>query len=226
MKRISSFTLAAVVLLTFVHVSPAAEKKHNFAQWEKEIEAFEASDRTNPPPMHGILFTGSSGIRKWTTLAQDFPGQPVFKRGVGGCEIVDITHFADRIVFPYQPKMIVLRCGGNDIANGKSAEEVFDDYKDFVKTIRAKLPDTDIVYVSWNATPLRWSQRDKERTLNKLVRAYNKTFPHLEYCNGADFVLDENGKPRMELFAPDRLHFSPEGYKLLTQQVRPFLPKS
>lgn len=223
MKRIS--TLVVLALLAFVRVSAGAEKTHNFAQWENEIKAFEASDRTNPPPTHGILFTGSSGIRKWTTLAQDFPGQPVFKRGVGGCEIVDITHFADRIVFPYQPKMIVFRCGGNDIANGKSAEEVFDDYKEFVKTVHAKLPDTEIVYISWNSTPLRWAQRDKEQTLNNLVRAYTETMPYLQYCEAADMVLDKDGKPRIELFAPDRLHFSPEGYKLLTERVQPFLPK-
>jgi hypothetical protein len=225
MKRIPSFALITFVLLAFVHTTVGAEKKHNFAQWEKEIEAFEASDRTNPPPKHAILFTGSSMIRKWTSLAQAFPDQPVFRRGVGGCEIVDITHFADRIVFPYEPKMILLRCGGNDIANGKSPEEVFNDYKDFVAAMRAKLPDTEIVFIAWNATPLRWAQNDKEQLLNKLVREYTKQTPHLQYCETSDMVLDKDGKPRPDLFMPDRLHFNAAGYKLLADRVRPFLPK-
>jgi lysophospholipase L1-like esterase len=37
-------------------------------------------------------------------------------------------------------------------------------------------------------------------------------------------MLDAEGRPRPELLAADRLHFSPEGYKLLAERVRPYLP--
>lgn len=213
------------VLIAALQTAIGAETNHNFAQWEKEIAAYEASDRTNPPPKHGLLFTGSSTIRKWTTLAQDFPNQPVINRGVGGSEVVDITHFADRIVFPYEPSMIFFRSGGNDIANGKSPEQVFADFKEFVATVRAKLPKMDIVFIAWNPTPLRWAQHDKEATYNKLVRDYTGHAPHLAYCDASEFVLDKEGKPRPELFEADRLHFNAEGYKLLAERVRPFLPE-
>ena len=225
MKRTPSFALVTFFLVASLHTSFGAEKKHNFAQWEKEIEAFEASDHTNPPPKHGLLFAGSSTIRKWTTLAQDYPNQPVIGRGVGGCEIVDVTHFADRILFPYEPKMIFFRAGGNDIANGKSPEQVFADYKEFVATVHARLPETEIVFISWNPTPSRWAQHEKEETLNRLVRDFTKQTPHLQYCETSDMVLGKDGKPRPELFEPDRLHFNAEGYKLLAERVRPFLPK-
>jgi hypothetical protein len=225
MKRTPSFVLATFILIACLHPAFGAEKKHNFGQWEKEIEAFEASDRTNPPPKHGLLFAGSSTIRKWTTLAQDYPNQPVIRRGVGGCEIVDVTHFADQILFPYEPKMIFFRAGGNDIANGKSPEDVFADYKEFVATVHARLPDTDIVFISWNPTPSRWAQHEKEETLNRLVRDFTKQTPHLQYCETSDMVLGKDGKPRPELFEPDRLHFNAAGYQLLAARVRPFLPK-
>jgi len=155
-----------IVLLVFAFVAPShnvagAETNHNFAKWEQEIRAYEASDRTNPPPKHCLLFTGSSTSRKWTTLAQDYPGQPVVNRGVGGSEVIDITHFADRIVFPYEPKMIFFRCGGNDIADGKSVEQVFADFKEFVAVVQAKLPETEIVFISWSPTIARLKQRDK-----------------------------------------------------------------
>jgi lysophospholipase L1-like esterase len=32
-----------------------------------------------------------------------------------------------------------------------------------------------------------------------------------------------DGRARPELFVKDRLHFSPEGYKMLAERVRPFL---
>ena len=196
---------------------------HNFGIWEKEITAFEASDRTNPPPTLAVLFIGSSTIKFWTTLAADFPGQPVLNRGFGGSEIVDSIHFADRILFPYAPRKIFFRAGGNDIADGKSPESVFEDFKEFAGKVHARLPDTEIFFISWNPTIARWANRDKEKFLNERVKAFAKQTPHLKYIETGDLVLGADGKPRPELFRADKLHFSAAGYKLLADRVRPFL---
>jgi lysophospholipase L1-like esterase len=225
MRRQSFGATLAIILVASLRLCNAAETNHNFAKWEDEVVAFEASDRTNPPPKHGLLFTGSSTIRKWSTLAQDFPDQPVISRGVGGSEIVDITHFADRIVFPYEPQMIFFRCGGNDIADGKSPEQVFGDYKEFVTKVRTKLPNIDIVFISWCPTPARWAQNEKEKILNQLAREYSTKAPHLKYCDVSDISLGKDGRPRRDLFVADGLHFNAEGYKLLAERVKPFLPK-
>jgi lysophospholipase L1-like esterase len=158
-------------------------------------------------------------------LARDFPNHPVINRGVGGSEIVDITYFADRIVFPYEPRMIFFRCGGNDIFDGKSPEQVFADYKEFVSTVRARLPDIDIVFISWSPTPARWAQNDREQMLNQLVREFSARSAHLKYCDASDISLGKDGKPRRDLFVSDGLHFNSAGYRLLTERVRPFLPK-
>ena len=225
MKRTPLIAFVGFLTLVSLRTALCTETNHNFAKWEGEIKTYEASDRTNPPPKHGILFTGASTVRRWTTLAQDFPGQPVINRGVGGSEVADITHFADRIVFPYEPRMIFLRSGGNDIHAGMSGEETFADFKEFVATVHAKLPDTRIVFISQNPTLARWEQRDKEQTFNNLVRGYTKQTPYLKYCEISDMVLGEDGKPRADLFVSDKLHFNAAGYKLLAERVRPFLPK-
>src|SRR3954470_6240078 len=224
MKRSPLFALVGFILVTSLRLSIGAETNHNFAKWEKEIAAYEASDKTNSPPKHGFLFTGASTIRKWTTLAQDYPGKPVINRGVGGSEVVDITHFADRIVFPYEPKMIFFRSGGNDIHNGKSAEQTFADYKEFAALVHAKLPKTEIVFISQNPTLARLEQNDREQAYNKLVKKYSRDKPYLKYCEVTNMVLDKDGKVRPELFVEDKLHFNAEGYKLLAERVRPFLP--
>ena len=220
MKRIIAGLLIALLTLA----AQAADTKH-VDRWEKEIAAFEAADRVHPPQTNAILFIGSSGIRMWTTLARDFPEHHVINRGFGGSMIVDSTCFAERIVFPYKPKMIVLRAGTNDLAAGKTADQVIADFKAFVAKVREQLPDTDILYVGMNPTPARWKQHAREVAVNTAIAAFAKTTPHVLYLDTNDQFLDANGQPRADLIAPDKLHFNAAGYKTITALIRPYLPK-
>jgi len=225
MKHILWLPLFALLALVPGQNAFAAEKSRDFGVWEKEISAFEKSDATNPPPKGALLFAGSSTIRYWTTLAKDFPEHRVINRGFGGSQIIDSTHFADRIIIPYAPSAIFFRAGGNDIAADKSPEQVFTDFKDFVATVHRKLPDTEINFMSWNPTILRWENRDKEKTLNNLIEEFAKTTPHVKYIDIYNMSLGANGEPRPDIFRSDKLHFNAEGYKLLAAALRPYLPK-
>ena len=193
------------------------------ARWEKEIAAYEAADRANPPAKRGIVFIGSSTIKLWKTLASDFPDHHVLNRGFGGSQIVHATHFADRIVIPYAPRMVVLRAGGNDIHAGKSAEQVFADYQAFVAKVRAALPDTEIVYISMCPAPVRWDERDTNKQANTLIEEFAKRTPGLKYVETYDMSVNPDGTAREELFVKDRLHFNGAGYKILADLVRPAL---
>ena len=167
---IASLAVFAIAFLTSLR---ADEAKVN--RFEKEIETHEAADRRNPPPQGAILFTGASGIRRWGTLAGDFPGLTVINRGFGGSTVADSVHFAERIVIPYRPKTIVLQAGGNDINGGKSPEEVLADLKTFVAKVRAKLPEVRIVYLGMGPSPARWAQREQQQKGNELIREFLAT---------------------------------------------------
>ena len=226
MKAVAQFLFAVSLLVGSQRNVPGADTHHDFARWEGEISAYERMDTTNPPPQGGIEFLGSSTIRQWKTLRQDYPGRPVFNRGFGGSEIVDSTHFADRIVFPYAPREIFFRAGGNDLASGKSPEQVFRDYQDFVALVHAKLPATTLYFISWSPTPLRWKQHEAEQKLNALVADFVRGKPWLKYIEAYDLTLGGDGLPRPELFLADRLHFNSLGYRLLAERVRPFVTNS
>jgi lysophospholipase L1-like esterase len=195
----------------------------DYARWEKEVAAYEAADRQNPPPKGGVLFIGSSTIRRWKTLAEDFPDHKVVNRGFGGTEIVDSIHFADRLIFLHQPRQIFLRAGGNDIHAGRLPREVAADFAEFVRVVHARLPRTEILFISLSPAPARWGEADKNRELNRLVRAMALDLPRVGYVDTYDISLTPDGRARPELFVADRLHFSAEGYKLLAERVRPFL---
>ena len=221
MKR-TIFLSLAILLVVIQQLVFSAE--HDFAKWEKSIAAFEQQDKTDAPPKGAILFVGASTIVRWKTLAQDFPGQKILNRGFGGNEICDSTHFADKIIFPYEPKMIFLRAGGNDINGGKTPEQVFADFKEFVATVREKLPDIDIAYIGMAPSIARWKNRDKEKAVNSMIEEFTKQNPHLKYIDTWTMTLGPDGEARPELFVADKLHYSAEGYKLLAERVRPFLP--
>lgn len=197
---------------------------HDFVKWEKEVAAYEAADKSNPPPKGGILFVGSSTIRLWKTLAEDFPNYKVINRGIGGSEIVDSTYFADRIIFPYEPRQIYLRAGGNDLHAGRLPKEIAADFAVFVKTIHARLPKTEIYYIAVNPAPSRWGEKDKNKALNDLIREQAINMPRVGFVDAYDFTLGPDGSGRKELFVDDMLHFNAEGYKLMAARVRPFLP--
>ena len=201
----------------------AAPGEHDFSVWEAEMAAFEQADGANPPPQKAVLFIGSSTIRMWASLVQDFAPVPVINRGFGGSEIMDATHFAPRVVFPYAPRAIYLRAGGNDLWRGRDVEAVFNDFKEFVATVHAKLPETDIIFVSQSPSIARWQQKDREQALNQLAAKFIQGKPHLRYIETFDLPLGADGQPRPELFLADKLHFNAEGYKLLAAKGRPDL---
>jgi lysophospholipase L1-like esterase len=200
-----------------------AEAAHDFARWEKEIAAYEAADLIDPPPKGGVLFVGSSTIRLWKSLAQSFPEHKTINRGFGGSEIRDATHFADRLIVPHRPRQIFLRAGGNDIHAGRLPDEVAADFADFVRTVRARLPEAEIVYIGGNPVPSRWGETDKYRALNRKIRKQALRLPRVSYVDADDLSLDREGRARLDLFLADKLHFNAEGYRLLADRVRPFL---
>jgi lysophospholipase L1-like esterase len=224
MKRNTCGLLVALLMFGSWRAAWGEGTNHDFAKWEKEIAAFERMDRTNPPPKDAVLFIGSSTIRRWQTLAQDFPGHRVINRGFGGSEILDATHFAGRAIFPCAPRMIFLRSGGNDLVRGRPPAQVFADFQEFVAKVRAKLPETEIAFISINPSPKYWQQREKFMALNSLIQEFTHGKPNLKYIETFDMVLGADGQPRAELFVADKLHFSAAGYVLLADKVRPFLP--
>jgi len=194
------------------------------ARWEQNIAKFEQADATNPPPKEGILFLGSSSIRMWD-LDRWFPGMDAINRGFGGSEIADSTHFADRIVLPYAPEVIVFYAGDNDIAGGKKARVVAEDFKTFAKTVWEHLPETRIVYIAIKPSIARWSLVEEMRKANQRILTYCATEERLTFVDVDTPMLGEDGKPRPTLFGKDGLHLSDAGYALWTKLVMPHLAK-
>lgn len=103
------FATAFIICLFIVSVN--AQAKH--AYWD-DVQTIKNYDKMYKPPVHPVLFVGSSSIRKWDDAQHVFAKYNVLNRGVGGAVINDIIYYADDLIFAYQPKQIVIYVGEND----------------------------------------------------------------------------------------------------------------
>jgi lysophospholipase L1-like esterase len=196
------------------------------SQWETDIQNFEAADRVSQPRQGSVVFVGSSSIRLWETLKTDFPQVPVVNRGFGGSELSDVVRFADRIVVPYTPRLVVLYAGDNDLAAGKSPAQVFNDFQSFIDVIHQKLPRARVAFVAIKPSIARWSIVDKIRETNQLIRDRIRKDNWLVYVDVFTPMLNKSGQPRPELFLEDGLHMNAKGYAIWRDLIAPLTAKA
>jgi lysophospholipase L1-like esterase len=165
---------------------------------------------------------GSSSIVGWD-LKEYFPDLQAINRGFGGSEIADSVHFADRILLPHEPRVVVLYAGDNDIARGKSPQQVLADYQAFAKKVHDASPQTRIVFIAIKPSLKRWHLVDKMREANKLIERATDTDPRQTFVDIDQPMIGPDEKPRPELFKQDGLHLNAAGYDLWSSLVRPHL---
>lgn len=204
-------------------ISKAPKPLANPARWEETIKKFEAADETMPPTKDAVLLVGGSNARRWTDVSDYFPKHAILNRGFGGAQLTDVLHFADRIVLPYEPKVILLNAGGNDLNAGKSPEQVCNAACTFFTKVRAALPDTRIYFIG--LPPVRRSSGSPEileaiRGMNSLLAELSLKEKNVEFIDLFPAFLDEMGQPRPELFVEDGTHFSPKGYAIVTSLLQ------
>lgn len=188
-----------------------------------EIQAFAAADRAAAPAPCGYLFVGSSSVRRWTTLTTDLAPLPVLNRGFGGSTIADVDFYFDQVVKPYRPRAIVFYAGENDLAAGKSPEQVTADFRRFLALKDQALGATPVYFVSLKPSKLREAQMAKQAEVNAAVQALAKARKDLRYIDVVAPMLQE-GKPK-DIFVEDGLHMTPAGYEIWTAVIKPVLEK-
>lgn len=190
------------------------------ARWKESFDLFAAADRLHAPQPGGVLFVGSSSIRLWDSLEQDFQALPVVtKRGFGGSRLSDCSDHVARLVLPYKPRLVIVYAGDNDIAEGATPAEVLTSFKRFVEGVHRELPETRIAYLSIKPSPLRASLLEQARATNRLIEAYSASVPNLDYIDIYSKMVDADGRPRPELFGADMLHLNRAGYSLWRREI-------
>jgi len=221
MKRVAPLLFVALLLV------PALSRlvaQNDQDRWESTIRKFEEGDKVSPPPQNAIVFIGASSIVRWN-LKESFPelGAQAINRGFGGSLAADSVRYADRIVIPYKPRMVVFYAGDNDVEANHTPQQIADDFIAFERKVHAALPATQIVFISIKPSIRRFPWIEQIKGANALVKQYIATHSHLTFVDIVPRMLGPDGKPRKELLVADGLHMTPAGYKIWNDALRPIL---
>jgi lysophospholipase L1-like esterase len=201
---------------------PAAATLAAPPQWDAAFAAFAADDVAHPHPAGGVLFVGSSSIRLWSNLEDQFKDLPVvIKRGFGGSQLSDCVKNLSRLVLRYRPHTVLVYAGDNDLAAGTAPQEVLHRFTAFVDGVHRELPQTRIVYISIKPSPSRIRLLSKIRETNTLIEDYADDADEVDYIDVFTPMLDASGQPRAELFRDDALHLNAQGYALWKRIIGP-----
>ena len=192
-----------------------------------DIRAFKKQDSISFPPKDAILFVGSSSFTKWKDVQNYFPGYTIINRGFGGSVLSDVIRYESDIIFPYQPKQIVIYCGENDVASSDTitGKIVLERFKQLFNDIRVQFPKTTITFISLKPSPLRWQIKERIIETNALIKKYLKKKKNTSFINIWNSMLTAAGTPMPDIFIEDRLHMNAKGYAIWQKIIAPYLLK-
>lgn len=216
--------LKLFILFLGISIAGRLQAQQGFP-FDNEIRAFKHQDSISFPPKNGILFIGSSSIRKWTDLEQRFAGEPVIRRGVGGCTLEQlVNYYTPYILFPYQPRKVFVYAGENDIAAGKSGRFVFEQFEKLWAMINKQRPGTDIYFMSIKLSPSRAQYFNEVIKANELIKGFLMNKPNSAFIDVGSVILKDNStSPNPALFQADMLHLNNKGYDRWQQVLEPYV---
>ena len=191
-----------------------------------DIQHFKKQDSISFPPKDAILLIGSSSFTMWKDVKDYFPGYTIVNRGFGGSTLSDQIRYADEIIFPYQPKQIVIYCGENDLASSDTvtAAMVVDRFKQLYQIIRAKTT-APVAFIALKPSPSRRHLFAKMREANREISVFLSSQPQTAFIDVRTKMLNTAGEPIPEIFLEDSLHMNAKGYAIWQENIKPVLIK-
>ena len=187
------------------------------APFASEIYNFFVQDELFPPAPCRTVFTGSSSIRFWLTLDEDFPDLDPLNRGFGGSEITHLIGYFDILLSRHQPREIIFYAGENDLNAGASPADLAARFEVFMDMKTERLGDAPVYFLSVKPSYARLAELAAQSEANALIEAFAETRDDLIYVDIASPMMDgETPKP---IFISDQLHMNLDGYAIWTETL-------
>lgn len=191
-------------------------------RFQEEVEEI-ISSREVSMDKDVYLFTGSSSVRFWKTLSEDFPDYNIVNTGFGGSTFPDLMHYQDDLIFRFKPKKIFIYEGDNDIFMEHTPMTVLKNAKKLASTIKERLPGSIIYFIAAKPSVARWELRENYKEFNYSLQSWASFEEGIEFIDVWTAMCDDQGEVMKDLFIVDNLHMNKKGYDIWARVVGPFV---
>ena len=216
MKKLNS--IAILTFCTFLlSTASFAQTENVFTNEVKDITV--KYDSIWDSSKETIVFTGSSSVRLWRKLEQEFPNHQIVNSGFGGSQASDLLLFMDELILSYNPKKVFIYEGDNDLWADKSPADVLDTTAEIIRRIKSKNPATEVILIAAKPSISRWKIRGKYKRLNRRMERFTKNDPQLFYVDVWKPMLNKR-KLKTDIFIEDGLHMNQKGYDIWYEAMK------
>ena len=174
------------------------------------------------------MFLGDS-ITELYDLDEHFPDMPVVNSGISGNVTEDILDDMRGRVYQYNPSKVFLLIGTNDIQEEVSEEDIVNNIKEIISSIKANRPYAEIYLES--IYPVDEDKEASRDRTNEVIMDINDQLEKycrdedITYINLFDLLVDpdqEEAEIRDE-YSDDGLHLTEEGYEIVTKEIMKYI---
>jgi lysophospholipase L1-like esterase len=185
------------------------------------LNALAEKDVSDLPPKNGVEFAGSSMFEGWTEVTAHMAPIPAFNRSIGGSKTADILSHLDQLVLQYEPEVVVLYTGINDVSEGIAPKTAAENIRKIINGIQTALPETHVIYIPALNTGNRPDSESRITDVNRRVNAYAEEDGDVTVLDVGPALVDGNGNTRPELLLDGGTHYNETAYKIMAGVVKP-----
>jgi len=200
---------------------PVEEKKEKI---EEEVEEIPVKDYKK----ENYVFLGDS-ITDFYNLQTYYGDLPAVNSGISGDKTYDILDNLEERVYKYNPSIVFLMIGTNDLSH-RTEDEIVENIIEICNRIHQNRSRTKIyvesIYPVNNNTDndvvKKWMvgprENEKIKEINARLEEESQNNPY-EYIDMYNKLTDENGDLNLD-YTIDGLHISEEGYEVITSEIK------
>ncbi|MFP7492678.1 GDSL-type esterase/lipase family protein [Terribacillus saccharophilus] len=162
-----------------------------------------------------IIFYGASNFGRWTTMDDDLADYKVQNHAFGGSTDKDLVKYADRLLYPYNPKIVVFQTGSNDyvLMEGNDQEKIEKAMaykKEMFEKFHEKLPDANFIVMSGLLLPGRSEYTEMTEEINRQLEELSSEYDYIHFVDASEMTY-KDGNYNKSLFVEDEIHLNEKG---------------
>ena len=214
------------------------KKINNIEDGPHSLRVKELVSLVNNTDSADILLVGDSWFEYYQSgpseeylgnYSADFENLNVLNLGIGGATFAEYRNYIDILLNKFNPKVIVINLGFNDIHSNKAIYPIYFDAVDFIETLRNKFIHSKIMVLSVCQSYSSKKYIKNETEYNHLIKEFCKGKNYLYYIDTAASFYKNNNyiKDFNSYFVTlnDGYHLNKKGYELWSKDFKNILKK-